>query len=206
MRKSKSNYIPRILYTSTVEDYKGDPQYAPKIQKEANEGESFPPEFFFIKLADSIPKKSSPIFQSNAFPKENRIDSAQTDLTAINQIKKANNTLLGLSDFSLLLYLFLNDKIPLKIMEDVANAISKNNPSLISPHNDFFKKFLNSSSSSSSSSSQNKPQQSSSLNPTQEKALKEILSMGFDEKSCLEALKANDWIVERAVNFILSGN
>jgi len=62
VRKSKTNYVPRILFTTTIEDYKGEKQYAPKIQKEANEGDSFPPEFFFIKLADSIPKKTnSPI-------------------------------------------------------------------------------------------------------------------------------------------------
>lgn len=39
VRKSNKLHVPRIMYTTTVDDYKGDKQFAPKIQKEADEGE-----------------------------------------------------------------------------------------------------------------------------------------------------------------------
>eukprot|EP01091_Cochliopodium_minus_P015046 TRINITY_DN5256_c0_g1_i1.p1 TRINITY_DN5256_c0_g1~~TRINITY_DN5256_c0_g1_i1.p1 ORF type:complete len:631 (+),score=209.69 TRINITY_DN5256_c0_g1_i1:44-1894(+) len=198
VRKSKTNYVPRILYTSTVEDYKGEKQYAPKIQKEANEGDSFPPEFFFIKLADSIPKKSSPLFASNTFPKENRNDDVQNDNYVTNNLKKG--LFQGLSDFSLLLYLYLNSKVPLNILQDIAKSITTTNPSLLNTHQDFFKKLTNTSNPTLQKPTNNTS--STQLTSTQKSALESLISMGFDEKKSLEALRATNFNIENALNFL----
>lgn len=163
-------------------------------------GDSFPPEFFFVKLADSTPKQQKPMFANFSFPRENRKAMTQTEDQLYAEFRKNKPLSQTLSDFSLLLYIYLKNLVSKEVMQVVAKSIVTNNPNLLNSVGEHFRKFQVATKPASNTPS--KPVVSGQLTPQQKEMLNTLISMGFAEKKALEALRASNFNIESALDFL----